>query len=280
MNFEQWLERRYISHFMMDAIDWDRTGEHVTDYAHPCPRQIYYKLIMRRKDPTIEKRLIDESKANIFWLGKKYHEIPLSNVVFKNGRITVVNDVWEHYTVEDTDEGFKVYDDNGLYLGIWGHEFPIYDEDLNIQGRIDDLVWFDGKLYIVDKKTASYIPSEPYEQYKNQVRIYAGLLHKNVGIDADEGAILFIRKKDMVTRAFTFELGDLDKLYEWFKDRVLTIREMIEKRELPGKVEGKWCQWCDFRGLCEMDAVDVPLNMDKLYYNRPKQSTLLEVVKK
>lgn len=278
MDFESWLEDRYLRAFMKDAIDWDRSGEHVTDYAHPCPRQIYYKLIRRRKDPMLEKRLIKPDKANIFWMGKKYHEIPISNVVIKdNGGILVINEFGDNFSVVEEDGKFVVYGVNGIRIGVWGYEFPVIDEELGVVGRIDDLVFYDGELYIVDKKTASYIPQAPYDQYVNQVKIYAGLVKKNYNIVPTKGAILFIRKRDMVRRAFTFELGNLDAAYNWFAERVKMIREAIESGVVPVKNEGSWCKWCEFKDLCEVDANDVPLDWGKI---ANRQLTLGGVLKK
>ena len=246
---------------MKQVNDMDRSGLHVTELTSDCLRKIWYG--MKLKEMYVNRELT-RRQAHIFWLGKKYHEVPVSNVVIKdNGELLILgND--EEYKVEYNEEDgmYYVYDLEGHKLGIYGFELPV--EYYGVRGQIDELVMFDNQLTIVDKKTASWIPSAPYPNYVKQVEYYRLMLHYKWGLDAEWGAILFIQKpnvqtkREFMTKAYKWKIRPIEEIEEEFKAKVDAINEYLRNDELPpanpNKTDCKFCQWKD---LCKANSKEV-----------------------
>lgn len=117
MNVEKWLEKRYITNFMKQVNDMDRSGIHVTELTSECLRKIWYGL--KLKELYVVRELTIE-QARIFWLGKKYHEVPLSNVAIKDdGSLFIIGDDKDVKVEYNEKDGlFYVYDLDGRKIGV------------------------------------------------------------------------------------------------------------------------------------------------------------------
>jgi CRISPR/Cas system-associated exonuclease Cas4 (RecB family) len=95
---------------------------------------------------------------------------------------------------------------------------------------------------VVELKTCSYIPKEPYTHHILQVNAYAKLLGKDV-VD-----IVYLQKNKLDVAVFRLQFDDelYNKLCETFHDAY----DGIEQEILPYNVRSSECRFCNYRQLC------------------------------
>lgn len=261
---EEWIEKRYISGMYDSLNDSDRSGIHVTDLVSPCLRQIFYNLKMKQFSNG-EERDLSLEQAHTFWLGKKYHEIKISNVAISDSGVHVITDL-KDVEIEFDGKKYVVYDKAGVELGILGYELPV--EYYDIKGQIDEIVEYAGDVYIVDKKSTKRIPYKPYDTHVRQVEIYSVLLWRQYGVKAKYGSILYIQKlheKDkngdnkFKVRAYSWELRPLEEIEKDLLEKLRIIKEALEKDELPPAHPNSLCRWCPWKDMCRQGTTELKI---------------------
>lgn len=268
MGVHEWIEKRYIERMIDSLNDTDRSGIHVTDLVSPCSRQIFYNLKMKDFSNGDEKRISPE-QAHTLWLGKKYHEIMISNVVIKpNGEIYVVTDL-DQIDVKFDGEKYIAYDKTGVEIGIFGYELPF--DYYDIKGQVDEIVHYDGEIYVVDKKSTKRIPYKPYDTHVRQVEIYSVLLWRQYNVRPVKGAVLYIQKihepnkgdNKFKVKAYTWNLRPLEEIEKEMLERLAFIKNALENDELPEAVLTKLCQWCQWKTMCKDNQTEIRLEKQK-----------------
>jgi len=249
------VEDIYIKNFKKffnDSGNNDRSGIHISDLTSNCFRKMY--LIQKIKQFNLNSEF-DLKSMNIIYLGQKYHEIPVSNVCINERFSLIENDISEYvYVYNEESKCNKLYDRDGNYLGIYGHEYPI--TWYGVVGSVDDIVIKDNEIIIVDKKTTSKIPNYIYPNYKKQLEYYAVCLSKmHPNEEFKKGAILYINNY----MKHRFQLGSIytdinvDEATEEFVNKVDKIKEYLEADIIPKADKNSWdCKYCKFKSLCRM----------------------------
>jgi len=259
---EEYIEKRYIGQMYNQLNDSDRSGIHVTDLVSPCLRQIFYNLKM--KDMMQERELTLE-QAHTFWLGKKYHEIAVSNVALNGKGIYVIPDL-DSVDIKFEDGRYVVYDKSGVRLGVYGYEFPV--EYYDIKGQIDEIVEYDGEIYIVDKKSTKRIPYKPYDTHVRQVEIYSVLLWRQFNVKAEYGAVLYIQKlhepdelgeNKFRVKVYTWQLRDIEEIEKELLEKLEKIKSALEKDELPEANPNSLCKWCNWKDQCREGTTEIKI---------------------
>ena len=74
---------------------------------------------------------------------------------------------------------------------VYAQEVPLYSDHLQIAGRVDLIAEWDGKLSIIDFKTARKPKKEEYIQnYFMQTAFYAAAFYERTGIAIKQSVIL------------------------------------------------------------------------------------------
>ena len=103
-------------------------------------------------------------------------------------------------------------------------EASLYSDFMRVAGRVDCIAEFDGKLSVIDFKTAAKPKEERYiENYFMQTAGYAVMFEERTGIPIsrivviigvdDHGAQLFVKKRDDYIEQFMDVRSDYKKLY-------------------------------------------------------------------
>ena len=269
---EKWIEKQYMNSFVKQVNDMDRSGIHVTELTSDCLRKIWYGL--RLKEMGIERELTTE-QAYIFWIGKKYHEVQISNIAINDRGIYIIGNLNDVEIKFNRDDGmYYVYDKDGRKIGVYGHELPV--QWYNVRGQIDEIIQYGNAIYITDKKTTSKIPPAPYPNYVKQVQYYAVMLKNQWGIDADYGAILFIQKPSpfgkyknrMMLKTYTWKLENINEIENEFKNKVDNVMEYLHNNEMPSANQNNNdCRFCQWKDLCKNDDSKIKMVRQKTFDN-------------
>jgi len=259
----KFIEKRYIDRLFDEISGSDRSGIHVTDLVSPCLRQIFYNLKMKEMSNGQERDLTLE-QAHTFWLGHKYHSIIVSNVAINENGWFVIPDLRDVRIEKGEDDKYYVFDKNDMMLGVLGYELPI--EHYGIKGQIDEIIEYNGEVAIVDKKSTSYIPSQPYGNHVRQVEMYSVLFWREYGIVPKYGSVLYILKqhekdkdgkKKFKVKAYVWELRPLEEIEKEMLDRLEKIKTALEKNELPPATPNALCKWCLWKDLCRDNLAEI-----------------------
>lgn len=144
-----------------------------------------------------------------------------------------------------------------------GYNYIIKDEfggteDIKINGIIDKIYYLpDNSLNVIDFKT-----SKVKSDNSLQLKFYAYLLNKNLGIDPSliECKIFYIRFDQHVL--YKFDMGQLIEFEGFIKAMV----ESMGRTERFAHNIGYWCKYCDFRNNCEPYKADSELK--KIRFSR------------
>lgn len=212
---------------VLEDMDEDRGDSvHVTEIVYDCLRKPYYDRLLKEKlasiDDDISPKGLSEDTILTFWIGKKLHEMPISN-----------------FTVGD----------------VLAHELPVGLEDYDVVGSIDEIVELEGNIIIVDKKTTRRPVSSPYSHHIKQVEMYSVLLNETYGIRANMGAIIYIDVSNKKVQVYTFRLGhNYDSVLREIKTKAMALKRAIEKKELPPANVSWLCNYCAWFERCIRDG--------------------------
>jgi len=213
---------------------------HASNLTGPCMLQTWYSF---REDP---EPLSAQSIAN-FYVGQILH---------KNAKLGKKNEVRYSANIR-TMKSIPAKDINDINL---------YD---CVTGTADDLIEWEGKLVIADKKTWSSLKIdyrtksysrrekiEPDENYINQLNIYKLLIYICDGVEAKKGVLLYLDKatsfKDPLP--FVFDLKPVDEIRAWVLARLDKIRQHVE----PERTITKYCNYCPFLKICDPPRSEIP----------------------
>jgi len=230
-SIEYMVRRRHVRS-LLNYLEEERTGLHVTDLVYGCPRYASYVMSARRDKAA--KRNIDEGGLLRLAMGRLLDSLPIGD--------------WHHVDLVLEKSGLMGQIDDIIYRkGIGGDE-----------------------LLIVDKKTiVEKPPREAHDHYLTQVLIYAYMLRYGsiVGCECGDldllrklskssqtklrGAILYVdvsvSTKTMVSDVKVFDidskaLADVEKFLEHMLSGVNSLN--------PEAVPSWFCHYCPIMNDC------------------------------
>ena len=132
----------------------------------------------------------------------------------------------------------------------WNHQTDSVEDDetIIVMGYIDKIVRLDGKIYVLDYKTAAQREDEEYLQVENQVSTYY-LGAKVLGYDIDGALFDYIYKtKDPeVARYYTSRTPE--QIEDWMEQARNTVRAM-RQGIVYKNISKMGCKNCDLRQYC------------------------------
>lgn len=135
------------------------------------------------------------------------------------------------------------------------NEFPVgwTFDGFELRGRIDN---YDGvKQLVTDFKTTAMIPNDIRPYNKNQVVLYALLLHKN-GFPVSKGRIVYLNPYGFKVRSRTFDFDITPEMLAKAEAEVCAVAKSINANPLGKSVpkpNGRWdyeFKLCQFRAKC------------------------------
>lgn len=180
--------------------------------------------------------------------------------------------------IENDDEMFRIW------VGMKLHETKITDnheykleskrDEFSIVGSIDEIMEFNNKIYIIDKKFVSVPPKEMYDHHKKQVMYYAYLLMKEKYIIPNGIALLYFRTGNVfitssgkqiqgtdisslgsTNHVFVFSeeitVDDINRYGNELEEIVSQTIKSIKENRIPEKKESWYCRYCAFKELCK-----------------------------
>lgn len=99
---------------------------------------------------------------------------------------------------------------------IRAQEIPLYSHTLKVAGRVDCVAEYDGRLAIIDFKTANQVKTEDMiEDYFLQCTAYAIMYYEMYGVPIDDIVVIIAVEKSMMPLVFKREIFDyVPKLQE------------------------------------------------------------------
>ena len=150
------------------------------------------------------------------------------------------------------------YSDNTLFLFARGHvlhdliEELLLNEDQGLTAEVKMIVNLNGNTImgiadlidetrdtIIEIKTTSITPKEPYAEHILQLRIYLNLYEKITG-KSMKGILLYFSMKDVVEFEINEKISDNELL------------DLIEKYKENKNIKKEQCKYCDFFDLCKL----------------------------
>lgn len=194
-------------------IDYDLETEQVNGKRfYKTPEGLYY--------PSVTTITSQHGKDKILEWRKRVGEAEANKVSAKaSGRGTRVHTLCENYLNNEIDYARKQMPDSVAMFktiqpildkyvnNIHALEIPLYSDHLKVAGRVDCIAEFDGKLSIIDFKTASKPKQESWiKNYFMQCAAYAVMYEERTGIPVTRLAIIiaveneppqiFVKKRD------------------------------------------------------------------------------------
>lgn len=210
---------------------------HVTDLVYPCLRRTYYLKMSQGEEMNTET-------GGIFFMGHVVHESLNLAAVAEEGW----HELWLGYDVERD----KAMTKDEVAQVISNEPSRRYDI---LAGQIDELIKIKDTWVIVDKKTGVWGKKidKPHEQYVEQLNMYRFLAYKCKGIDAKTGLLVYIDLNERLRDVQIFEI-ELRNVYETFamiKDKMMKLKEALEKGEEPEPTYTWMCKgYCQFAKRC------------------------------
>jgi len=213
---------------ILENIEEERTGIHVTSLVGNCLRKSYFSIIQQEKmhEDNLSSNMNEDSLV-VLWIGKKLHETPITN----------------------------------MKIRIDGKEVLAHEVELNalgVVGSIDEIFAVGDNIIILDKKTTRKIPNKPYEHHKKQVGYYSVLLEEQYGIKATKGAIAYINVGavssvwDQRIQVYVWDISEEErkKFREELEKKVTVISYALEHDKIPPATPSWECNVCPYFQKC------------------------------
>lgn len=163
-----------------------------------------YKTPEGKKYPSVTTVLSEESKDGIIAWRKRIGEEEANKISSQAGtRGTAVHTLAENYINNDPAWAkgampANIFSFNQIkplldkhMNNVYAQEVPLYSDHLQVAGRVDLIAEWDGKLAIIDFKTARKPKKEEYIQnYFMQTAFYAAAFYERTGIAIKRSVIL------------------------------------------------------------------------------------------
>lgn len=150
-------------------------------------------------------------------------------------------------------------------------ELWLEDKDLNLCGYVDRIhTDYDGKITIGDYKSSARFGIGLKHDYEIQLGIYALLYFRQMGVWADEVAIIFLRYgEEVVTRVTPYLMKHSLEVVEMVKEK--TISDDIE--DYPQR-ESNFCKHCSWNNKCSgQEEIDGEIRRKKVLEEMGKNTT-------
>lgn len=201
------LEARFYS-CVAENMKQKREGLHVTHLVYSCLRRGYWMWKEGRQD---EVENLDGKKILTFWIGKKIHEMPLTNK----------------------------------------HEYKLkYNRGgLELEGTADEILESDDIVIVIDKKTTTKLPTSIYLQHQKQIEFYCAMMSEELKNRKVIGAVLYIDINEKNIAVFPFTVN-IAKAKEELDSR-LDAMILAERSKTVPDSEYSWlCNYCPFLVAC------------------------------
>lgn len=136
-------------------------------------------------------------------------------------------------------------------------EAPLRDPKLNISGKLDALIKFNDKYYVLEIKSINrygfdeIIRDGPKEDHVIQLQLYLHFVQNLFKIDAKSGILLY-KNKD-TSSFYDFQVDYNEMVVRDFFEKLKIVEENIAKGTLPDRPYERtdWhCQYCDYKETC------------------------------
>lgn len=181
----------------------------------------------------------------------------------------------------------RIFDAGGM-KHCYDTQVELHHPDYPLKAHLDFLFYadFDGtpELHVVEVKSVSGIPDEPYPQWVDQLSYQLGLLRLQYPEGKIGGSILAIDLNAGQVHQFNgYEYNDA--LFNYLFCRALYLLDCLEEKEEARPAVSQTCSFCQYRSDCPAMAVpkvDLPVEIEALAnkyadLNRTKSSAEREM---
>ncbi|MGC8773503.1 MAG: CRISPR-associated protein Cas4 [Conexivisphaera sp.] len=119
--------------------------------------------------------------------------------------------------------------------------------DIVLSGRADALLEYpEGRRVVVELKTTSMVPNEPFREHRLQLHFYMRAL------GAREGVLVYVSRTSGARRYFREEYDP--SLADELVSRALLLHEYLRRSVPPPTEASEWeCGICEYRDVCELE---------------------------
>lgn len=227
----------------------DRSGLHVSDFADPCLRRLFFKVtkpeVIDPKADIAAQGLFDIGHATHGWYQNRYF-----------GPMGILKGEWMCPGCKSVVPGYMPLRDCTCTAGnAWEYQEPRVSTTiagLPVEGHTDGIITVRGEDRVLEMKTKDSELfkdlTKPEPKHIVQGSIYAGLLGIKYIV------ILYIEKNKWLRKAFTMDTAPW--ALEWFVSSVTSLAKLIEMKD-PMRVSPKCphknvvrAKRCAFRATC------------------------------
>ncbi|MDI6732974.1 MAG: Dna2/Cas4 domain-containing protein [Planctomycetota bacterium] len=136
-------------------------------------------------------------------------------------------------------------------------EAPLRDKEHNISGKLDALIKFNNKHYVLEIKSINRYGFEeikrdgPKEDHTIQLQLYLHFVRILYQIDTQEGILLY-KCKD-TARFYDFIVAYNENVVQDFFGKLKVVEEHLSKGTLPERpyeITDWHCRYCDYKKVC------------------------------
>jgi genome maintenance exonuclease 1 len=181
--------------------------------------------------PSITSVLSVLSRAGIAEWRKRVGEAEANRISTQAARRgTNVHQMCEDYLNNELQEKKFLPHERAMFAGIkrqldervgivYTQETPLYSKYLGVAGRVDCIAEFDGRLSVIDFKTAGKLKEKRYiENYFQQAAAYCVMFEERTGIPVDKIVIMIAVENEDNAQVF------IEKRDNWIADLQETIK--------------------------------------------------------
>jgi genome maintenance exonuclease 1 len=181
--------------------------------------------------PSITSVLSVLSRAGIAEWRKRVGEAEANRISTQAARRgTNVHQMCEDYLNNELEEKKFLPHERAMFAGIkrqldervgivYTQETPLYSKYLGVAGRVDCIAEFDGRLSVIDFKTAGKLKEKRYiENYFQQAAAYCVMFEERTGIPVDKIVIMIAVENEDNAQVF------IEKRDNWIADLQETIK--------------------------------------------------------
>jgi len=181
--------------------------------------------------PSITSVLSVLSRAGIAEWRKRVGEAEANRISTQAARRgTNVHQMCEDYLNNELEEKKFLPHERAMFAGIkrqldervgivYTQETPLYSKYLGVAGRVDCIAEFDGRLSVIDFKTAGKLKEKRYiENYFQQAAAYCVMFEERTGIPVDKIVIMIAVENEDNAQVF------IEKRDHWIADLQETIK--------------------------------------------------------
>jgi CRISPR-associated protein Cas4 len=136
-------------------------------------------------------------------------------------------------------------------------EAPLKDKERNISGKLDALIKFNNRFYVLEIKSINrygfdeIIRQGPNEDHTIQLQLYLHFVKNTYQIDTQQGILLY-KCKD-TARFYDFIIDYNENVVQDFFEKLKIVEEHLRNKTLPERQYERtdWhCRYCEYRQTC------------------------------